>query len=74
MKNQSLKRSLEDILKDPQNVTVKKGTISGCSIEVEYQNTSENQSFCYYGNDKDRDSDLINIVGLLKEKYENHGK
>jgi hypothetical protein len=71
MKNQSLKRSLDEILKDPQNVVVKKGSISGYSIDVEYQNTSENQSFCYYNNEKERDFDLVNLIGLLKEKYEN---
>lgn len=70
MKNQSLKRSLDEILKDPQNVIVRKGSISGNSIEVEFQNTTENQSFCYYNNEKDRDTDIENVVSLLKEEDE----
>lgn len=68
MKNVSLKRSLDEILQNPQNVVVKKGTISGNSIEIEYQNSNENQSFCYYNNENDRDADLNNVINLLKEK------
>jgi len=69
MINVALKKSLKDILEEPTKVIVSSSNVSGNSIEVDYVKKLIFNSYCYYNNEKDRDSDLKDLVQLLTEKY-----
>jgi hypothetical protein len=65
-----LQNSLEDILAEPMNVSITKGSVSGNSIEVLFIREQSFESFLYQGNVSARDKDLIELVKKIKERHE----
>jgi len=66
MKNFALKNSLKELLEDAANIVVTKGSVSGCSIEIEHKNEPLcYDSICYNGKVADRDADFIELTTLL---------
>lgn len=65
--NTSLKRDINTILSELDNVNgIKKGTVSGYSIEIEYKEPSAVNSFIYYDNKSARDKDLKELTSIIK--------
>jgi hypothetical protein len=68
MKNGQLKRDLKDILANQSNIKgIKKGYIGGQSIEVEYIKPISFDTYVYYDNEIDRDSDFEKLQNQIKE-------
>ena len=65
--NRLLHNSLTDILAEPMNVSVTKGSVGGNSIEVLFIREQSFESFLYQGNVSARDKDLVELVKKLKE-------
>ncbi len=68
--NRLLQNSLEEILSEPMNVSITKGSVSGNSIEVLFIREQSFESFLYQGNAKERDKDLVELVKKVKERHE----
>lgn len=67
MKNIALKNELKELLSNSTNIVVTKGSVSGCSIEIEHKNEPLcYDSLCYNGKVADRDSDFIELTALLE--------
>jgi len=57
--NKSLNKDLKSIIENRVNiVSINAGSVSGESIEVETKEPFSIDSYVYYSNDSDRDSDL----------------
>jgi hypothetical protein len=66
--NIALKNDLKQILKDPTKYgEVRKGDVSGFSIEVEEKDPHSFSSYTYYENEKLRDEDFEELQTLIKE-------
>jgi len=73
--NKLLRNSLDEILAEPMNVSVTKGTVSGNSIEVLFIREQCFESFLYKDDSVSRDKDLVELINRLKEKQnEKHEK
>lgn len=68
--NRLLQNSLEDILAEPMNVSITKGSVSGNSIEVLFIREQSFESFLYQSNVSARDKDLVELVKKIKERHE----
>jgi hypothetical protein len=66
--NIALKNDLKNFLKNPNNIgEVRKGEVSGASIEVEEKDPQSFSSYTYYENEKLRDADFEELQTLIKE-------
>lgn len=66
--NKFLKNDLIEILENPMNVTITKGSVNGFSIEIEFIQERKFESYLYKNDELKRDNDLRNIIALIKEK------
>jgi hypothetical protein len=67
MKNWILKHDVKDILANPSNIeSIKKGNVSGASIEVVTKNPRSFESYPYYDKENVRDSDFEELNNLIK--------
>ena len=65
--NSALKKDLKELISNPNNITtIKKGDISGNSIEIEFKEPISFSSYVYYDNETNRDKDLTELETLLK--------
>lgn len=66
--NIALKNDLKQILKNPTKFgEVRKGEVSGFSIEIEEKDPQSFSSYTYYENEKLRDADFEELQSLIKE-------
>lgn len=66
LKNTSLKNDFKGLLKELKNISeIKKGTISGFSIEIQTIEPISIASYVYYDNQKDRDLDFDLLNKLI---------
>ena len=68
--NRLLQNSVEDILAEPMNVSITKGSVSGNSIEVLFIREQSFESFLYQSNVSAKDKDLVELVKKIKERHE----
>lgn len=65
--NHVLKSDIKDLIKNVDNLTIKKGEISGNSIEIEDSVTQSQSSYVYYSRTDDRDKDFNELLNLIAE-------
>ena len=66
MKNTSLKRDLEKLMKAISNIkNIRKGRVSGNSIEIEFIENASVASYIYYEDRKTRNSDLDELLDTI---------
>lgn len=73
MKNEQLKRDLKGILANQHIIEIKKGDTGGKSIEVNTREPLAYETYVYYDNEADRDSDfdaLMEAIKVEKERIE----
>jgi hypothetical protein len=69
--NIALKNDLKNFLKNPTKIgEIRKGDVSGFSIEVEEKDPQSFSSYTYYENEKLRDADFEELQTLIKENNE----
>lgn len=68
MINQALKKDAQDLLKESKRlVKYYKGDTSDASIEIELQDPISYETYPYYGNKTNRDSDFDELSKILKD-------
>lgn len=68
--NTSLRKDYVNVLNDKKNiVSVKIGTLSGYSIEIQLLNPIASSSYTYYANKEKRDQDFELLNKILKKKF-----
>ena len=64
--NQALKKDLKELLEDPTNISIlKKGTVSGNSIELQTIIPTSLYSYVYYENQALRDEEYNKLETLI---------
>lgn len=70
IKNHSLDRELNNLLRNFKNIEVSKGNVGGNSIEVHDKSENSFNSYLYKNDSNKRDEDYETLLELLEEKYE----